>query len=105
MDVVTTLAERPRYTVAIADDVLRAGNRLRNAFFQKPMRFAPPDEPIVRLTDSEPPVILIHSGFVFRCCVLGDGRRAILNIGRSEEHTSELQSHSFISYAVFCLKK
>ena len=29
------------------------------------------------------------------------------NLGaiRSEEHTSELQSHSFISYAVFCLKK
>src|ERR1051326_8623052 len=26
-------------------------------------------------------------------------------IARSEEHTSELQSHSFISYAVFCLKK
>src|ERR1051326_6874345 len=24
---------------------------------------------------------------------------------RSEEHTFELQSHSFISYAVFCLKK
>src|ERR1051326_5206447 len=24
---------------------------------------------------------------------------------RSEEHTSELQSHSFISYAVFCLTK
>ena len=24
---------------------------------------------------------------------------------RSEEHTSELQSHSFISYAVFCLRK
>ena len=27
------------------------------------------------------------------------------NYSRSEEHTSELQSHSFISYAVFCLKK
>ena len=27
------------------------------------------------------------------------------NSQRSEEHTSELQSHSFISYAVFCLKK
>src|ERR1051326_4280042 len=26
-------------------------------------------------------------------------------VSRSEEHTSELQSHSFISYAVFCLKK
>ena len=24
---------------------------------------------------------------------------------RSEEHTSELQSHSFSSYAAFCLKK
>ena len=30
---------------------------------------------------------------------------AVGNIGRSEEHTSELQSHSRISYAVFCLKK
>ena len=29
----------------------------------------------------------------------------ILTIPRSEEHTSELQSHSFISYAVCCLKK
>ncbi len=28
-----------------------------------------------------------------------------LTTRRSEEHTSELQSHSFISYAVFCLKK
>src|SRR5881275_3373044 len=26
-------------------------------------------------------------------------------LGRSEEHTSELQSHGTISYAVFCLKK
>src|SRR5210317_1383701 len=26
-------------------------------------------------------------------------------VSRSEEHTSELQSHSEISYAVFCLKK
>src|SRR5213596_4169518 len=25
--------------------------------------------------------------------------------GRSEEHTSELQSHGLTSYAVFCLKK
>src|ERR1051326_3437779 len=29
---------------------------------------------------------------------------ARLVLMRSEEHTSELQSHSFISYAVFCLK-
>src|SRR3546814_8304816 len=30
---------------------------------------------------------------------------ASLNMGRSEEHTSELQSLMRISYAVFCLKK
>src|SRR3546814_7630139 len=35
--------------------------------------------------------------------VLKDGD--ILNIDRSEEHTSELQSLMRISYAVFCLKK
>src|ERR1051326_9458559 len=29
----------------------------------------------------------------------------ITSARRSEEHTSEFQSHSFISYAVFCLKK
>src|ERR1051326_1808078 len=29
------------------------------------------------------------------------GRKLVLFLGRSEEHTSELQSHSFISYAVF----
>src|SRR3546814_6106471 len=41
----------------------------------------------------------------------GDQRRsagqedAVDRIGRSEEHTSELQSLMRISYAVFCLKK
>src|SRR6056300_1537363 len=32
-------------------------------------------------------------------------RPAVAVMPRSEEHTSELQSHSEISYAVFCLKK
>src|ERR1051326_8889071 len=34
-----------------------------------------------------------------------DQRMVSREVPRSEEHTSELQSHSFISYAVFCLKK
>src|SRR3546814_2111587 len=34
----------------------------------------------------------------------GDHRHTVV-IGRSEEHTSELQSLMRISYAVFCLKK
>src|SRR3546814_10239012 len=33
------------------------------------------------------------------------GNRAALDLDRSEEHTSELQSLMRISYAVFCLKK
>src|SRR3546814_2490310 len=35
----------------------------------------------------------------------GGGRAMLLEHGRSEEHTSELQSLMRISYAVFCLKK
>src|ERR1051326_3917976 len=35
------------------------------------------------------------------CLVRGEFRNANRERGRSEEHTSELQSHSFISYAVF----
>src|SRR3546814_7392312 len=35
----------------------------------------------------------------------GDLREDRLRLGRSEEHTSELQSLMRISYAVFCLKK
>src|SRR3546814_4732478 len=35
----------------------------------------------------------------------GDGHRRHDRKGRSEEHTSELQSLMRISYAVFCLKK
>src|ERR1051326_2682175 len=37
--------------------------------------------------------------------LLGAFEIQVLDSYRSEEHTSELQSHSFISYAVFCLKK
>src|SRR3546814_10444067 len=33
------------------------------------------------------------------------GKLPVARIGRSEEHTSELQSLMRISYAVFCLKK
>src|SRR3546814_1837089 len=40
-----------------------------------------------------------------RSSLIGAGRREIGRVGRSEEHTSELQSLMRISYAVFCLKK
>src|SRR3546814_8724048 len=37
--------------------------------------------------------------------ILGNTYHLMLRPGRSEEHTSELQSLMRISYAVFCLKK
>src|SRR6056300_1785033 len=43
---------------------------------------------------------LTHPPTLLRCMRLCECMRE-----RSEEHTSELQSHSEISYAVFCLKK
>src|ERR1051326_3895699 len=51
-------------------------------------------------------------GIVGRTIKLSDSHYTVVGVMpagfdfevRSEEHTSELQSHSFISYAVFCLK-
>src|SRR3546814_3738354 len=54
--------------------------------------------------------ILFDDGTVANRQLLVDRRvhaedRAALDLRRSEEHTSELQSLMRISYAVFCLKK
>src|SRR3546814_6034041 len=43
--------------------------------------------------------------FFINSGALINARQAEAAIGRSEEHTSELQSLMRISYAVFCLKK
>src|SRR5881409_744476 len=41
-----------------------------------------------------------------RVVTWASGNKAVATVSsRSEEHTSELQSQSHISYAVFCLKK
>src|SRR3546814_5205835 len=45
------------------------------------------------------------SADIARIYLMQIGAVAVLAIGRSEEHTSELQSLMRISYAVFCLKK
>src|SRR3546814_2146079 len=51
-----------------------------------------------RLAPGRTPVRLLRS--IGRCAAY-----AFATLGRSEEHTSELQSLMRISYAVFCLKK
>src|SRR3546814_1615199 len=52
-------------------------------------------------------VTVINPGFM--TALFGTGLLCLivgaLSLGRSEEHTSELQSLMRISYAVFCLKK
>src|SRR3546814_16674872 len=51
----------------------------------------------------EQPIPRGHQHVGERCCI--DVRYRLRFFGRSEEHTSELQSLMRISYAVFCLKK
>src|SRR3546814_2616589 len=61
----------------------------------------------VGITGREPPggcAGLVVAG-VHAAVVRVGHLRQLVGIGRSEEHTSELQSLMRISYAVFCLKK
>src|SRR3546814_5274666 len=46
-----------------------------------------------------------HRGHHVARALRGAGRHVLHQAARSEEHTSELQSLTRISYAVFCLKK
>src|SRR3546814_1065700 len=64
----------------------------------------PPSSERVPASSILSPSILLHQhvGKEFRQIRF---RRGFREIGRSEEHTSELQSLMRISYAVFCLKK
>src|ERR1051326_2216438 len=69
-----------------------------------------PHAALVRLADED--LAGHHKGFFVRERELFAGaeagkrrHEARAADDRSEEHTSELQSHSFISYAVFCFKK
>ena len=56
------------------------------------------------LVDSNGVWVEIDNGFLARRG-LTPTREYSDTVGRSEEHTSELQSPMRISYAVFCLKK
>src|SRR3546814_2977389 len=69
----------------------------------QPLAFERTDKRSLRCTSATGPVELIYRVYAFDESV----RKAWLDSrrGRSEEHTSELQSLMRISYAVFCLKK
>src|SRR3546814_309559 len=96
----TVLADDPQLTVRLpADDgVVPAG-------------FRQPDRVVLDSSARVPLTAKVWHGDVRRFWLVGrkpsakpDGVEAI-EIDRSEEHTSELQSLMRISYAVFCLKK
>src|SRR3546814_7543376 len=62
-------------------------------------RFSRPGMSLAEAQDSKHDLVCRKLGLQDRT-----GMR-LLDVGRSEEHTSELQSLMRISYAVFCLKK
>src|SRR3546814_4114654 len=59
---------------------------------------------VVFATEGEQ-IVLTHKATSREVFARGAVKAALWGRGRSEEHTSELQSLMRISYAVFCLKK
>src|SRR3546814_3884335 len=79
--------------------------RMPFAPFGVPSALTPPTLGRHRMTNRTR--ILLVVLLAFANARAGNERRvvAVIGDGRSEEHTSELQSLMRISYAVFCLKK
>src|SRR3546814_10456503 len=65
------------------------------------------NHPVKRLDDGRVEITSMNHGFAVEAATLPENAQAThvsLFDGRSEEHTSELQSLMRISYAVFCVK-
>src|SRR3546814_9744390 len=62
-------------------------------------------KPWVKPWSGGPTIPLRHNGVAYRGINVLSLWASAMRQGRSEEHTSELQSLMRISYAVFCLKK
>jgi len=73
-------SQRQPLPVPASDELLLGSRRIRQAFLQTPLCVAGRDAPFIRAGDPEPVGVLIRSGFAYRSCALGDGRRAILDI-------------------------
>src|SRR3546814_4185741 len=94
------LAEHP----LLAGVIGIGANHVRRMIAQKAERLCPSLKwaPIIHPSAIISPRALIGAGTVI---VAGAVVNTRTQIGRSEEHTSELQSLMRISYAVICLKK
>ena len=71
-----------------------------------PEQFSKPDQLQISQILEAGQVIVYPTDTLYGLGVDASSEQAVARLYlRSEEHTSELQSHSFISYAVFCLTK
>src|ERR1051326_5577821 len=95
------------------EDGVRALRDLLDRFNDISARFAEPDADFDTLLAEQATVqdaidradawqLDQHLDHAMDALRLPDGDRDVTTDRKSEEHTSELQSHSFISYAVFC---
>src|SRR3546814_10500070 len=84
--------------------LFRSGTVTLRARFPNPKGMLLPGMFVTALFDQavDPSAILLPQAAVQRDF---DGSALVYLVGRSEEHTSELQSLMRSSYAVFCLKK
>src|SRR3546814_1313196 len=98
-----------RATVDNADGLWRPGSavKARITVEQQPVELMVPLSALQTMNGEE--VVFVRVGEVYQAQPVEvgqrDGQRVEILSGRSEEHTSELQSLMRISYAVFCLKK
>src|SRR3546814_4765207 len=83
---------RSQWYVSACSREVQSGSPLRRVLLDTPV--------LLYRTEAGQPVAL-YDRCPHRGAPLSNGKQ----IGRSEEHTSELQSLMRISYAVFCLKK
>src|SRR3546814_1667466 len=83
--------KNPNTTQALANAIVRA---------DKWIQASSPDE----IAKVVPKGYLLGDPDLYKLALTGN-KEALSPDGRSEEHTSELQSLMRISYAVFCLKK
>ena len=90
----------PRSTLFPYTTLFRSGEKINPGWFavsEKKLPIKLPNMKEFKTTkDGGSPLAKNHKWISVKCPKCG---------GRSEEHTSELQSHRYISYAVFCLKK
>src|SRR3546814_9704010 len=86
-----------------ADDTILVVGRADKGY--RRLQIATDGRGVVSADGAEPAKVTIVDNGMIEVAIGNDRYRLTANTGRSEEHTSELQSLMRIPYAVLCLKK